>query len=134
MTLGEQMSRTSTPARRHGLPGTLLWAALVVASVVLTTIGLRIALFFGYMPEPPMVRDLHTGSLYILAGSVANLVAAVWSARRGHPPWVTAMVAAPAILVGGSTLINPTTLLRHLAAAVAFPFAIGAVYWGLRNR
>lgn len=128
------MSRTSAPARRHGLLGTVLWALLVLASIVLITIGLRIALFWGYMPEPSQVRNLRTGSLYILAGSVANLVAAAWSALRGHPYWVTACVAAPAVLVGGSALVAPTTLLRHLAAVVVFPVAVGAVYWGLRYR
>ncbi|MDR6416450.1 hypothetical protein [Pseudarthrobacter sulfonivorans] len=128
------MTRSSAPARRHGLLGTVLWAAIVVGSIVLIAIGLRIALFWGYMPEPSQVRDLRTGSLYILAGSVANLVAAAWSALRDHPYWVTAMVAAPVILVGGSALVAPTSLLRHLAAAVAFPFAVGAAHWGLRYR
>jgi hypothetical protein len=55
-------------------------------------------------------------------------------ALRGHPYWVRAMAAAPAILAGDSALADPTRLLRHLAAAVAFPLAIRAVYWGLRHR
>ncbi len=125
------MTGGQAPARR-GLLGTVLWALLVIASIVLIIIGLRIALFWGYMPEPSQVRDLRTGSLFIFAGSVANLMAAAWSALRRHPRWVTAMALAPAILVGGSTLVAPTLLLRHMAAAVAIPFAIGAVYWVFR--
>ena len=62
------------------------------------------------------------------------MTAAACSAFRGNPHWVTVMAAAPAVLVGGSALIAPTTLLRHVAAAVAFPFAVGAVYWGMRYR
>ncbi|MET4591480.1 hypothetical protein [Arthrobacter sp. 754] len=83
------MSENRT-ARRGGWPGTVLWGLLVIAAVVLIAIGLRSALFFGYMPEPSQVKDLETGSLYIFAGSAVSLGAAPWSALRGDPFWVTA--------------------------------------------
>ncbi|WP_248760300.1 hypothetical protein [Pseudarthrobacter sp. SSS035] len=128
------MSQELTAAKRHGWPGTVLWALLIVASIILMCIGLWRAMFFGFTPNPRLVEDLRVGSLYILAGSAASLAAAVWSAVRGHPYWVTACVAAPAILVGGAALMAPTSLIRHLAAAVAFPLAVAALIRGLPYR
>lgn len=95
--------------------------------------GLWRTTFFIYAPEPAMQEKPRVGALYVLAGSVMSLGAAGISAIFGHPKWIRPLVAAPAILVGGSTLMDPTSQFRHLAAAVAFPFSVVALYWGLRH-
>jgi hypothetical protein len=42
--------------------------------------------------------------------------------------------AQSAVLLDGSALVAPTILLRHFAAVIPFPVAVGAVYWVLRYR
>lgn len=125
------MSQEHSDHRQEPWVATVFWALLVVTSIVLMTMGLMRALFFGYTPDPVFVEDARVGGLLILAGSVASVAAAVWSARRGDRPWITAFVAAPAVLVGGAALISPTTLLRHLAAMAAFPLALAGLFAGL---
>jgi hypothetical protein len=112
----------------------VFWALLVVASITLMSIGLLRALFFGFTPEPALVEDARVGGLFILAGAVASLGAAVWSALRGDPRWVTAFVAAPAVLVGGIALFAPYSLLRHFAAVAAFPLALAGLFGGLPRK
>ena len=125
----------SKPSRGglRGWPGTTLWAVLIVASIALIIMGLWRTAFFVYAPEPAMIEKARVGALYVLAGSVASLAATGLSAFLGHPKWIWAFVAAPAVLVGGSTVLDPTSLFRHMAAVVAFPFAVAALYWGLRS-
>jgi hypothetical protein len=125
------MSQEQSHRRQEPWVGTVIWALLVVTSIVLMTMGLMRALFFGYTPDPVFVEDARVGGLLILAGSVASVAAAVWSARRGDRPWITAFVAAPAVLVGGAALIAPNTLLRQLAAIAAFPLALAGLFAGL---
>jgi hypothetical protein len=124
----------SADGHRGGWPGTLLWALLIVASVVLIFMGLWRTTFFIYAPEPALIERSRVGGLYILAGSAASLVAAGWSIVRRSPQWVAAFVPAPAVLVGGAELVDPNTLIRHLAAVVAFPFAFTGLYAGLPPR
>ena len=83
----------------------LPWAALVVVSVVLTSIAMERTAFFVYEPVPAFIERLQVGRLFMLAGSVASLAAAIWSQVRGHPLWVTICVAAPAVLVGLAAMI-----------------------------
>lgn len=128
------MRGPSAPAGLRGTTGTVLWALLLTASVVLIVMGLWRTAFFIYAPEPALIEKARVGALFILAGSVSSLGAAAMSVVQGHPKWIWAFTAAPAVLVGGSTVVDPTSLFRHLAAAVAFPFAIVALYWGLRHR
>jgi len=125
------MSQEQSHRRQEPWVATVIWALLVVTSIVLMTMGLMRALFFGYTPDPVFVEDARVGGLLILAGSVASVAAAVWSARRGDRPWITAFVAAPAVLVGGAALIAPNTLLRQLAAIAAFPLALAGLFAGL---
>ncbi|MBO1268116.1 hypothetical protein [Arthrobacter cavernae] len=98
------------------------------------SIGLWRSMFFGYMPDPALVEDLRVGGLYILAGALASLGATALSVILRHPRWVIAFVAAPAVLVGGAALIAPTSLIRHVVAAAAFPLAVVGLYWGMRHR
>jgi hypothetical protein len=126
------MHTKSGPKGLRGWPATALWAALIGASLVLILMGLWRTAFFIYAPEPALIEKARIGALYILVGSVLSLAAAGMSAVLGHPKWIWACIAAPAVLVGGSTLMDPTSLIRHMTAFVAFPFAIAALYWGLR--
>lgn len=111
---------------------TAFWALLTVASLTLIIMGLWRSTFFIYAPEPALVEKARVGALYIFAGSIASGAAAGMSVILIHPRWIWAFVAAPAVLVGGYELVDPTSLLRVLAAAVAFPFAVMGLYWGLR--
>lgn len=79
------------------------------------------------------VNHLRVGALYIFAGSMASVAAASISVLLQHPGWIRAFVAAPAVLVGGYELVDPTRLPRVLAVAVAFPVAVGGLDWGLRE-
>jgi hypothetical protein len=128
------MSQERTGIRRRGWPGVILWSILVMASIVLMVIGLLRSFFIGYTAIPEFVEDARVGSLYVLAGSAASLAAALWSFLRGHPHWVTAFVAAPAVLIGGVALVWPYSLLRHLVAFLALPGAIAGIIGGLIDR
>jgi hypothetical protein len=116
------------------MTATTAWVLLVLASLVLIGIGLARTLFFVWAPEPAMVEKVRIGTLFIDAGSALSLGAAVWSHVRGNPVWVTVSVAAPAILVGGTALMEPYSLIRHLAAVVAFPLALAGVVESIRVR
>ncbi|MFC0455754.1 hypothetical protein ACFFGR_04185 [Arthrobacter liuii] len=48
-------------------------------------------------------------------------------APRGNTVWVTVCVGLPGILVGWAALASPQSMLRHLAAVVAFPLALGGI-------
>lgn len=129
------MSQETASIRRRGWAGALLWALLVMTSAVLVGLGLWLSFFpTGYHPLPDFEEDLRLGSLYIFAGSVASLAAAAWSFRRGHPHWVTALVAAPAIMVGGVALMSPTSGLRQILALIALPAAMAGITGGLLDR
>lgn len=124
----------SAHERRRGWPVSLFWALLIVASAVL--IFMWQTKFFIYAPEPALIERSRIGGRYILAGSVVSLVAAAWSIAGTGPLWVAAFVAAPAVLVGGAEVADPNSLIRHLAALVAFPFAFAfaGLFAGLRSR
>jgi hypothetical protein len=129
------MSQERASVRRRGWPGVILWSILVVASVVLMATGLWRSFFIGgYHPVPGLEEDARVGSLYILGGSAASLTAAVWSFLRGHPYWVTACVAAPAIMVGGVALVMPYSNLRQLVSLLALPGAVAGMIGGLVDR
>jgi hypothetical protein len=129
------MSQEGASVRRRGWPGVILWSILIVASVVLMATGLWRSFFIGgYHPVPGLEEDARVGSLYLLAGSAASLAAAVWSFLRGHPHWVTACVAAPAIVVGGVALVLPVSNLRQLVSLLALPGAVAGMIGGLVDR
>ena len=103
------------------------WVLRVVASMRLIGTGLARTLFFIWAPETPMLEAARAGNSCIFAGSGLCIVAGVWSHYRGDPVWVSICVALPGVLVGWSTLMEPYSLLRHLAAVVAFPLAVCGV-------
>lgn len=99
----------------------------MAASMIMIGVGLARTLFFVWAPEPPLVEAARIGGLFIDAGCGLSMAAAVWSHVRGNPLWVTVCVALPGILVGWVAWVEPNSLLRQLAAAVAFPLALGGV-------
>ncbi len=132
---GSAMSQEHARIRRRGWPGAALWSILVVASLILMVIGLERSFFIlGYRPSPSFDEDLRVGGLYILGGSACSLVAAVCSHLRGHPHWVTACVAAPAIVLGGMSLVDLRSGLPHLLALVVLPAAVAGAIGGLMDR
>lgn len=117
--------------RARSLP----WAGLVVISIVLTGVALERTALFVYAPVPEYIERLRAGRLFMLAGSVASLAAAIWSQIRGNPLWVTVCVAAPAVLAGLATMIaTPPSLTPQIAGLVALPAALAGLIGGLLAR
>lgn len=113
----------------------LPWAGLVVVSIVLTGIALERTAFFAYAPVPEFIERLRVGRLFMLAGSVTSLAAAVWSQIRGNPLWVTICVATPAVLVGLATMIvTPPSLAPQMTGLIALPAALAGLIGGLLCR
>lgn len=129
---------TMSPAGRRWT-GTVAWVMLVLASMIIVSHGIIRAQWHLGVPHPAAQEETWIGSGWIFAGSGLSVVAAVWSHLRGNPVWVTVCVALPGVLVGWAAMMQPYSLMRHLAAAVAFPLALGAlaeVVWarGYRQR
>ena len=122
-----------TGARRPRT-GTIVWILLVLASLILIGYGLARTMFFIWAPEPAMLERARIGNLFIAAGCLLSLAAAVWSHFRGNSSWVSVCVGLPAVLVGWAALMDAHSLLRHLAAVVAFPLALGGVAEVIRVR
>lgn len=107
--------------------GASAWILLVLASIGLIGYGIVHAGIWLWMPTPAEQEASWIGSRYIFFGWLLSIAASVWSHRRGNPLWVTICVALPGFLVGWADLVSPNTLLRFLAAVVAFPLALGGV-------
>ena len=116
----------ASPAGRRWT-GTIAWVLLVLASMALITYGIVHAGFWLWMPTPAEQEASRIGSLYIFAGWLLSVGASVWSHFRGNPVWVSICVALPGFLVGWADLSSPYSLLRFLAAVVAFPLALSGV-------
>lgn len=118
---------------------TSAWVLLVLASMVLIGYGIVRAGWHLWLPNPALQEETWIGSRYILAGCALSFAAAAWSHLRGNPVWVSVCVALPGVLVGWAAWTDPYSLLRFLAAVVAFPLALGGaaeVIWarGYRQR
>jgi hypothetical protein len=114
--------------------GTISWALLVLASLVLIGYGIARASWHIWLPNPADQEETWIGSRYIFTGCALSLAAAVWSGARDNRMWVTICVGLPGALVGWAALENPYDLKRHLAAVVAFPLALAGVAKVLRVR
>jgi hypothetical protein len=121
----------NTVLRRRWWGRTLLWAALVAGSIILTGIALERTFFLIVGPEPGQLR---AGRLLMLAGIVTSLAAAVWSHLRRHHFWITGCVAVPAVLVGGVSLMMPDSLVPQLVGVVALPAAFAGLLGGVLAR
>lgn len=107
----------------------LPWSLLVAATIVLMGIGLWRTLYWISTPE--IRQAARIGELFIYAGSAASIAAAAWSHLRHHPVWVSTLVAAPGVLIGGSLLAMPDSLFPHIAALIALPAALGGLLGGV---
>ena len=107
--------------------GTTAWILLVFSSLVLVGYGIARAGWFLWLPTPAEMEQSWTGNLFVYAGCAVSVAASIWSHARGNPVWVTVCVGLPGVLVGWAALADPYSLLRHLAAVVAFPMALSAV-------
>ncbi|WP_186815680.1 hypothetical protein, partial [Kocuria turfanensis] len=107
----------------------LLWTALVIAALTLITLGLERTLL--WVSTPQLRQEARLGHLFIGIGSVLFVAAAIWSHRLRMPWWVSAVVAAPAVLVGGSSWAAPDSLFPHLAALLALPVAVVGLIAGM---
>ncbi len=114
--------------------GSIAWVLLVLASMVLIGYGIGRADWHIWLPNPADQEETWIGSRYIFAGCALSLAAAAWSHLRGNPVWVTVCVGLPGVLVGWAALVQPYSLLRHLAALVAFPLAVAGVVEVVRAR
>jgi hypothetical protein len=106
---------------------TLTWVLLVLTSMVVISYGIIRADWHIELPNPAGQEETWIGSRYIFAGSALSFAAAAWSHVRGNPVWVSICVALPGVLVGWAALENPYNLMRHLAAVVSFPLALGGI-------
>jgi hypothetical protein len=100
----------------------------------LISYGIARADWYIWLPNPAEQEEPWIGRLYIFAGCALSLSAAVWSGVRGDPAWVTVCVGLPGVLVGWAALVQPYSLLRHLAAVLAFPLALTGVAKVIRAR
>ncbi len=71
------------------------------------------------------------GNTLILAGAVLGLAAASWSRYRGHPLWVTLLVAVPAMVIAGTNLVAGDSLLPHIAALATVPLGVAGITGGV---
>ena len=103
----------------------IVWSALIAAGLTLLSIGLGQTGYFE--PTGEALERARVGRLFILAGSVVLLGAAGWARWMFTPIWVCILVTAPAILVGGLTLLFENSLFPHLSVLVAFPAALAGL-------
>ena len=105
------------------------WSALIGVGLALIGIGLNQTWYFE--PTGEALEDARVGRLLILSGSVALIAAAGWARWMHTPIWACSLVAAPAVLAGGLSLLFENSLFPQLSALVAFPVALAGVIGGI---
>lgn len=108
------------------------WGGAAAAGIVLLCLGLGQTLYIGTATNA-FERD-RLGSTLILAGAILGLGAAGWSRYRGDPLWVTVMVAAPGVIIGGLNLVAGGSLLPHFGALSAVPLGLAGTMAGVTAR
>jgi hypothetical protein len=106
---------------------TIAWVLLGLASMIMISYGITSAQWHLEVPNPAAQEETWIGSSCIFAGSGLSVAAAVWSHLRGNPVWVSICVALPGVLVGWVAIMQPYSLMRHVAAVATFPLALGGV-------
>ena len=114
----------------------LLWAAILVVWTTLIIVGLILlgaGLWqTGYIEPTGEALDRHrAGRNLIFLGSITILAAAGAARWMYTPVWACILVATPAILVGGLTLVFYNSYFPHLSALVAFPIEVAGLISGL---
>jgi hypothetical protein len=105
------------------------WSALIMVGIALMYTGLDKTGYFE--PTRDAILADRVGKLQIYAASVALLVAAGWARMMLTPVWACILVASPAVLVGGLTLVFENSWFPHIAALVTFPLAVAGLIGGL---
>lgn len=118
--------------RGSTIPARAAWAGAAAVSLVLLCLGLSQKLYLGSVTNA-FERD-QIGNTLILAGALLGLPAAGWALYRGDPVWVTGMIAAPAVIIGGLNLVAGDSLLPHLAALAAVPLGLAGIIGGVAVR
>lgn len=107
----------------------VVWTALIVMGLILLGAGLWQTGYFEPTGEA-LARD-RAGRNLVFLGSI-TILAAAGAARWMHTPvWACILVATPAILVGGLTLVFYNSYLPHLSALVTFPIGLAGLISGL---
>jgi len=114
----------------------LVWAGLLVAWSALVVVGLALLgtgldKTFWFEPTSEALAGDRFGNLLILAGSAATFAAVAWARWMQAPTWVCVLVATPAILIGGLTVLSGESLFPHLSALVGFPVGVAGLISGL---
>ena len=114
----------------------LMWAGLLITWFALVVVGLALLGIgpdktFWFEPTSEALAGDRVGNLLILAGSVAILAAAAWARWLHTPTWVCVLVATPAVLIGGLTVLSGNSLLPHLSALVGLPVGLAGLISGL---
>jgi len=107
----------------------IAWFALVVVGLALLGIGLDKT--FWFEPTGEALAGDRVGNRLILAGSVAIFAATAWARWLHTPTWVCVLVATPAVLIGGLTVLSGNSLLPHLSALVGLPVGVAGLISGL---
>jgi hypothetical protein len=107
----------------------MAWAITGAAGLVLVCAGLGQSLYIGTVSNA-FERD-RVGNTLILAGSALGLAVACWSLFRRDPRWVSLLVAAPAVMVGGLNFVAGESLLPHLALLAAVPTGLAGIVGGV---
>ncbi|TFD30377.1 hypothetical protein E3T40_15405 [Cryobacterium sp. TMT1-19] len=102
-----------------------LWSALVVSCTVLLGRGAYMTMYFAASEEA--LAEARTGNLLILGSSLGLFLAALWARRMRAPLWACILVAVPAALVGGLTLLAGRRLFPELSYLLAVPIAAAAL-------
>jgi len=107
----------------------IAWFAVVVVGLALLVIGLDKT--FWFEPTGEAIAGDRVGNLLILAGSVTIFATAAWARWLHTPTWVCVLVVAPAVLIGGLTIVAGNSLLPHFSALVGLPVGVAGLITGL---
>ena len=117
-------------SRRLRWAGLLItWSAITVVGLVLLAKGVQRTGYFE--PTGEALERARVGDLLIFAGSVTTFAAACWAWWMRTPIWVCVLVATPAVLIGGFTLLYGGSVFLELSLLVILPVGLGGLISGL---
>lgn len=121
---------TSDWRRRLLWAATLIaWSALVLGGLVLLGRGVQRTGYFE--PTAEALERARGGDLLIFAGLVTTFAAAGWARWMHTPIWACVLLATPAVLIGGVTLLYGGSVFLELSLLVLFPVGLGGLISGL---